>query len=208
MRSDLSHKGRGEPYPDSIFKQPRQLGDRALLASWFETRGVAALLTMRVWQTSSCARTRWRPDLILRSRARRGVSKDGRSTRRRQIHLRLPAARIASESCKYPSPRKRGRRECRVPAAPAASRGKNNHHTSIVTTGPPESPGIPCAMVLTVSFALSPVTGLVCHRRRRSCLRRLDASVGASGPHDFAVRKATRSSAAPPASIASHSQRP
>jgi hypothetical protein len=27
------------------------------------------------------------------------------------------------------------------------------------------SPGIPCAMVLTVSFVLSPVTGLVCHRR-------------------------------------------
>ena len=33
-------------------------------ASWFETRGVAALLTMRVL------------DLILRSRALRGVSKD------------------------------------------------------------------------------------------------------------------------------------
>src|SRR6266478_7542529 len=31
----------------------------------------------------------------------------------------------------------------------------------------PASPGIPYAMVLTVSFALSPVTGLVCHRRRR-----------------------------------------
>jgi len=29
------------------------------------------------------------------------------------------------------------------------------------------SPGIPYAMVLTVSFALSPVTGLVCHRHRR-----------------------------------------
>jgi hypothetical protein len=43
-------------------------------------------------------------------------------------------------------------------------------------------------MVLTVSFALSSVTGLVCHRRQRSCLRKLDASVGASGPHDFAVR--------------------
>jgi hypothetical protein len=43
-------------------------------------------------------------------------------------------------------------------------------------------------MVLTVSFALSPVTGLSCHRRRRNCFRRLDASVGASGPHDFAVR--------------------
>ena len=34
------------------------------MASWFETRGVAALLTMRIL------------DLILRSRAKRGVSKD------------------------------------------------------------------------------------------------------------------------------------
>jgi hypothetical protein len=31
----------------------------------------------------------------------------------------------------------------------------------------PESPGIPHAMVLTVSFALSPATGLFCHRRLR-----------------------------------------
>jgi len=43
-------------------------------------------------------------------------------------------------------------------------------------------------MVLTAYIALSPVTGLSCHRRQRSCLRQLDASVGASGPHDFAVR--------------------
>src|SRR5712671_7446167 len=53
-------------------------------------------------------------------------------------------------------------------------------------------------MVLTVSFALSSVTGLFCHRRLRiwfclspvgpTQLRKLDASVGASGPHDFAVR--------------------
>jgi len=54
-------------------------------------------------------------------------------------------------------------------------------------------------MVLTVSFALSPVTGLFCHRRQRtnvlsapgwadSNIANLDASVGASGPHDFAVR--------------------
>jgi hypothetical protein len=33
-----------------------------------------------------------------------------------------------------------------------------------VTTVTPVSPGIPRAMVLTVSFVLSPVTGLVCHR--------------------------------------------
>jgi hypothetical protein len=36
-----------------------------------------------------------------------------------------------------------------------------NKHTSIVTTVTPERPGIPYAMVLTVSFALSLVTGLV-----------------------------------------------
>ena len=53
-------------------------------------------------------------------------------------------------------------------------------------------------MVLTAYFVLSPVIGLVCHRRRglRFCPRpvgrqtsaRLDAGVEASGPHDFAVR--------------------
>jgi hypothetical protein len=45
-------------------------------------------------------------------------------------------------------------------------------------------------MVLTVSFVLSPVTGLSCHRRRCDAKHhhQLDASVGASGPHDFAVR--------------------
>jgi hypothetical protein len=52
-----------------------------------------------------------------------------------------------------------------------------------------KSPGIPRAMVLTVSFVLSPAIGLVCHRHQRSCLRRLDAGVEASGPHDFAVRE-------------------
>src|ERR1700719_1456809 len=44
---------------------------------------------------------------------------------------------------------------------------KIKKHTSIVTTVTPETPGIPRAMVLTVSFALSSVTGLVCHRHRR-----------------------------------------
>ena len=36
-----------------------------------------------------------------------------------------------------------------------------------VTTGSARSTGIPCAMVLTVSFVLSSVTGLSCHRRWR-----------------------------------------
>jgi hypothetical protein len=49
-------------------------------------------------------------------------------------------------------------------------------------------------MVLTVSFVLSPVTGLFCHRHPADNSARLDASVGASGPHDFAVRELAPSS--------------
>jgi hypothetical protein len=39
-------------------------------------------------------------------------------------------------------------------------------------------------------YVLSPVTGLCCHRHRRDAKhhRQLDASPGAPGPHDFAVR--------------------
>jgi hypothetical protein len=65
------------------------------------------------------------------------------------------------------------------------------------------TPGIPARNGATAYFALSLVTGLSCHHRRRNCFHQLDASVGASGPHDFAVRKLALSSAAPPASIAS-----
>src|SRR5207248_8917513 len=68
---------------------------------------------------------------------------------------------------------------------------KIKKHTSIVTTVTPGTPGIPRAMVLTVSFALSPVTGLCCHCRQQVTTCQLDASVGASGPHDFAVRVST-----------------
>jgi hypothetical protein len=51
--------------------------------------------------------------------------------------------------------------------APAASHAKQNEHTSVVTTVTPVLPGIPRAMVLTVSFELSSVTMLCCHRRAR-----------------------------------------
>jgi len=40
----------------------------------------------------------------------------------------------------------------------------------------------------TAYAALSPVTGLCCHRRSADHSAKLDASVGASGPHGFAVR--------------------
>src|SRR5205085_1203012 len=99
----------------------------------------------------------------------------------------------------------KGRRECRARDAPAASHAKIKKHTSIVTTVTPVTPGIPRAMVLTVSFALSPVTGLFCHCRRQVTTCQLDASVGASGPHDSAVRITRCSSAARSASTASRS---
>src|SRR5262249_47853688 len=37
-------------------------------------------------------------------------------------------------------------------------------------------------------YVISPVTGLCCHRRPRIDRRKLSASLGAPGPHDFAVR--------------------
>ncbi len=53
-------------------------------------------------------------------------------------------------------------------------------------------------MVLTVSFALSPVIGLSCHRHLQGTTCKLDAGVEASGPHDFTVRVcAVRPSAHP-----------
>ena len=45
-------------------------------------------------------------------------------------------------------------------------------------------------MVLTASFVLSPVIGLSCHRHLADTSAKLDASVEASGPHDFAVHPA------------------
>jgi hypothetical protein len=50
-------------------------------------------------------------------------------------------------------------------------------------------PAFPHAMVLTVSFVLSPVIGLFVTVICGTAFRKLDAGVEASGPHDFAVRK-------------------
>ena len=44
-------------------------------------------------------------------------------------------------------------------------------------------------MVLTDPFVLSPVTGLFLPPSFAKEFRKLDASVGAPGPHDFAVRE-------------------
>src|SRR4029077_16747310 len=59
------------------------------------------------------------------------------------------------------------------------------------------------AMVLTAYIVLSPGTGLSCPRRSQILICDLSASVGAPGPHDFAVRAQRRSSSDTTASTAS-----
>ena len=93
-------------------------------------------------------------------------------------------------------PSREGGREDRVRAAPAVSRAKieNKAHTSIQVQR--KQSGLPCAMVLTVSFVLSAVIGFLATVAARIFPRKLDASIEASGPHDFAVRFTRRSSKA------------
>jgi hypothetical protein len=69
-------------------------------------------------------------------------------------------------------------------------------HTSVVTTGSTETPGLPCAIVLTLLRALPGVHDLVSHRRLQVISCTLSTSPGAPGPHDFAVRQSRRSSSA------------
>jgi hypothetical protein len=63
-----------------------------------------------------------------------------------------------------------GRRECRVHRPHPQPRMRMKKHTSVVTTGTPKQSGIPCTMVLTVSFVVSPETGLCCLRRRHKSI--------------------------------------
>src|ERR1700743_1062880 len=85
---------------------------------------------------------------------------------------------------------KRGRREDRVRAAPAVSCANAHKRNAHEHTGSAEAVRPSLRNGFTVSFVLSPVIGLSCHRRPQEALapQELDASVEASGPHDFAVR--------------------
>jgi hypothetical protein len=90
------------------------------------------------------------------------TDRDRHYERSDEIRLRILAAQFARVVREFFAPKNRGRRECRVPHAPAASRANvKTTHTIVVTTGSPVSPGIPRAMVLTAYFVFSPVTSLV-----------------------------------------------
>jgi hypothetical protein len=86
--------------------------------------------------------------------------------------------------------KKRGRRECRVKASPMArvqqKSTRQNHRLS-------RSSGIPCAAVLTLIRVLPGAPGFLatmpCATRKRR--RKVDTSVGVSGPHDFTSASST-----------------
>ena len=86
-------------------------------------------------------------------------------------HTSAFSRRVSPEVCKNPSPRKiRGRRECRVLAAPAVSCAivRRKTHTSIQEQ--PEHSGIPCAVVLRL---------MPCSPRRRIPLASVAAGLKA-----------------------------
>jgi hypothetical protein len=93
-----------------------------------------------------------------------------------------------------------GRREDRVRAAPEFSCAKANKKTHMSIQVQRKQSGLPCAMVLTVYFVLSPARPcfVVTVARKKLASRQLDAGIGASGPHDLTVRLTRRSSKAHP----------
>jgi hypothetical protein len=80
-----------------------------------------------------------------------------------------------------------------VRAAPAVSCAKCTKKCAHEHTGSAEASDIPCAMALRLISCSPRRAGLSCHRRPREALapQELDTSIGASGPHDFAVRIST-----------------
>jgi hypothetical protein len=90
-----------------------------------------------------------------------------------------------------------------VHAAPAVSCAKSAQKNAHEHTGSAEAIRHSLRNGFTAYIVLSPATGLSCHRHRRDTSRQLDASVGASGPHVFAVRITRRSSSSASASTAS-----
>jgi hypothetical protein len=96
--------------------------------------------------------------------------------------------RVSPGALQIVSPAKeRGRRESRMRAAPAVSCANmhKNTHTSIQVQR--RTSGLPCAVVLRL-ITRSPRRPALLPPSLRKYSAKLDASIGASGPHDFAVR--------------------
>src|SRR5438309_1752780 len=84
---------------------------------------------------------------------------------------------------------KRGRRECRVHAAPAVSCAKNCTVGAHEHTGERKHSDIPCATALRLTSCSPRWSGLVVTvTPEKLASHELSASIAAPGPHDFAVR--------------------
>jgi hypothetical protein len=96
-------------------------------------------------------------------------------------------ATLQGEGACDPQGRAQGRPGARCTRGLVCIDAHRNAHTSIQVQR--KHSGLPCAMALRPIRAL-PGDRLVCHRRPREALtsQELDASSGAPGPHDFAVR--------------------
>jgi hypothetical protein len=105
------------------------------------------------------------------------------------MHPRFRGA-MRPKFSKSSAPKNRGRRECRMRAAPAISCAvaQNKVHTSIQGSG--EHPTFPAQWLYGLWRALLGESMLCCHRRPSEALAssELDARLRASGPHVFAVR--------------------
>jgi hypothetical protein len=89
------------------------------------------------------------------------------------------------------APKKRGRREDRVRAAPAVSCARVDTKTHMSIQVQRKHSGLPCAMALRL-IACSPRRDhslfVTVAPRKRELPENLTPAIGASGPHDFAVR--------------------
>jgi hypothetical protein len=95
-------------------------------------------------------------------REERGEGNERPGRGRSKTHLRILAARCVRAVQKCALEKFSGRREDRALSAPAAACALVES-TRVRNHGFAETSGLPCAMVLTVYFALSLVTGLFCH---------------------------------------------
>src|SRR5436190_8841440 len=109
---------------------------------------------------------------------------------RRKLFSRRDFARAIKNSS--PHPRNRGRRECRVRAAPAVSCAKNCTVGAHEHTGERKHSDIPCATALRLTSCSPRWSGLVVTvTPEKLASHELNASIAAPGPHDFAVRSRT-----------------
>ena len=133
-----------------------------------------------------------------------GLLRRKRSSQWRK-HTSAISRRASPELCwKIPLPSiQRGRRECRMRAAPAVSCAKNSHmaHTSIQVKR--RTSDIPCAMALRLIRDLPGEPSSVATVTSQMTSAKAWRQLRAPGPHDFAVRKQARFVTSAAASTAS-----